>query len=316
MTVLLEILCVYIWPLWPFVFCLSFILSVNQRFWPDSGHILRHQYGISVAESQTFLRAREVTAFSQTWFSYVLLQLLPTLSIVLLDNQLLILRQLRCHVHVSEFLYPVEFNGAKKPTLEGSAWSGRLNLSSLSLFSFSELNKAIFHNSTRTTNSIRLILASLAKRQQFHTWSFARITSNEPFALRAETSPRSSMIPLETKFNTQTTVISHRRRKRFSSSAGHLFRSEFSDYRQNTGFGDKSIVSLHFPRKFRAGQLGLLSINFDLRNVIFQPMVFPFVWGKYKWKFMSDRYKFSFPRPLAASPLARPFSRSSLRSPK
>ena len=222
----------------------------------------------------------------------------------------------------------MEFNGAKKPTLEGSAWSGRLNLSSLSLFSFSELNKAIdtneynswrvliFHNSTRTTNSIRLILASLAKRQQFHTWSFARITSNEPFALRAETSPRSSMIPLESKFNTQTTVISHRRRKQFSFSAGHLFRSEFSDYRQNTGFGDKSIVSLHFPRKFGAGQLGLLSINFDLRNVIFQPMVFPFVWGKYKWKFMSDRYKFSFPRPLAASPLARPFSRSSLRSPK
>ena len=31
-----------------------------------SSHILRHQYGISVAESlsQTFLRAREVTAFS------------------------------------------------------------------------------------------------------------------------------------------------------------------------------------------------------------------------------------------------------------
>ena len=55
---------------------------------------------------------------------------------------------------------------------EGNAWSGRLNLSSLSLFSFSELNKAIdtneynswrvliFHNSTRTTNSVRLILGS------------------------------------------------------------------------------------------------------------------------------------------------------------
>ena len=152
--------------------------------------------------------------------------------------------------------------------------------------------------------------------------NFTRKTLRElhqtiPFALRAETSPRSSMIPLETKFNTQTTVISHRRRKRFSSSAGHLFRSEFSDYQQNTGFGDKSIVSLHFPRKFRADQLGLLlSINFDLRNVIFQPMLFPFVWGKYKWKFMSDRYKLSFHRPLAASQLARPLSRSSLRSPK
>ena len=86
LTVLLEILRVYIWSLWPFVFCLSFILSVNQRFWPDSGHILRHQYGISVAESQTFLRAREVTAFSWTWFSNVLLRLLPTLSIVLANS--------------------------------------------------------------------------------------------------------------------------------------------------------------------------------------------------------------------------------------
>ena len=67
LTVLLEILRVYIWPLWPFVFCLSFVNkslhnvttpSTNQRFWPDSGHILRHQYGISVVESQTFLRAK------------------------------------------------------------------------------------------------------------------------------------------------------------------------------------------------------------------------------------------------------------------
>ena len=63
----LEILRVYIWPLWPFVFCLSFVNnswnnvttpSTNQRFWPDSGQILRHQYGNSVAESQTFLLAK------------------------------------------------------------------------------------------------------------------------------------------------------------------------------------------------------------------------------------------------------------------
>ena len=67
LTVLLEILRVYIWPLWPFVFCLSFVNnsqnnvtapSTNQRFWPDSEQILRHQYGISVAESQTFLHAK------------------------------------------------------------------------------------------------------------------------------------------------------------------------------------------------------------------------------------------------------------------
>ena len=92
------------------------------------------------------------------------------------------------------------------------------------------------------------------------------------------------MIPLRTKFDTQTTVNSHRRRKRFSSSAGLLFRSEFSDRRHNTGFGDKSIVFLRLPRKFRAGQLSLLSINFDIRNVIFQPMVSPFVWAKQQLK--------------------------------
>ena len=61
-------------------------------------------------------------------------------------------------------------------------------------------------------------------------------------------------------------------------------------------------------------QLGLLSINFDFRNVIFQPMVFPFVWAKYKWNFIRDRCKLSFPLPLAASPLVRAFSRVSLRS--
>ena len=30
----------------------------NQRLWPDSEQILRHQYGIFVAESQTFLLAK------------------------------------------------------------------------------------------------------------------------------------------------------------------------------------------------------------------------------------------------------------------
>ena len=85
-------------------------------------------------------------AWSWTRLSHVLLQLLPALSILLLDGQLLILRQLHWHVHVSEFFYPVEFNRAKKPTLEGSAWTGCLNLSSLSLISFSELNKALDTN--------------------------------------------------------------------------------------------------------------------------------------------------------------------------
>ena len=70
LTVLSEILHISTWSLWPFAFCLSRLSfannsynnvttpSTNQRFWPDSGQILRHQYGISVAESQTFLRAK------------------------------------------------------------------------------------------------------------------------------------------------------------------------------------------------------------------------------------------------------------------
>ena len=63
-------------------------------------------------------------------------------------------------------------------------------------------------------------------------------------------------------------------------------------------------------------QLSLLLISFDFRNVIFQPMVFPFVWVKYKWKFMRDYCKLSFCQPLTASLLARAFSRGSLCSPK
>ena len=63
-------------------------------------------------------------------------------------------------------------------------------------------------------------------------------------------------------------------------------------------------------------QLGLLSINFDFRNVIFQLIVFPFVWAKYKWKFVMDGCKLSLPLPLAALPLARAFSRGLFHSSK
>ena len=46
-----------------FVICKQWLNNVttpssNQRLWLVSGQILRHQYGISVAESQTFLRAK------------------------------------------------------------------------------------------------------------------------------------------------------------------------------------------------------------------------------------------------------------------
>ena len=38
---------------------------------------------------------------------------------------------------------------------------------------------------------------------------------------------------------------------------------------------------------------------FYISHKNFQPVVFSFVWAKYKWKFMRDRCKLSFPRPLA-----------------
>ena len=76
LTVLLEIHRVYIWPTWPFVLCMSFVTtpSTNQRFCPDSGQILRHQHGISVAESPTlFLAKPRVTQayyLCYVWVSY------------------------------------------------------------------------------------------------------------------------------------------------------------------------------------------------------------------------------------------------------
>ena len=137
--------------------------------------------------------------------------------------------------------------------------------------------------STRTTNSVRLILGSqysIGNPTLSHVQLCENYIKRTRLFWELKRALGSSMIPLRTKFDTQTTVNSHRRRKRSSSSAGLLLRSEFSDRRHNTGFGDNSIVFLHLPRKFRVGPLCLLSVNFDFRNVIFQPMVFPFVWAK------------------------------------
>ena len=61
LTVLLEILCVYIWALWPFVSCLSFVNnswnnvttpSTNQRFWPDSGQSRRRSFSRNVPSGE------------------------------------------------------------------------------------------------------------------------------------------------------------------------------------------------------------------------------------------------------------------------
>ena len=160
--------------------------------------------------------------------------------------------------------------------------------------------------------------------QHLHMYRFiAIIISNEPVCFEGW-GKFSRSVPIRSQWEPNLT-----HREQLSLTEGErvflplpvdlLFRREFSDRqhnKSNTGFGDKSMLFLHFPRKFRAGQLSLLSINFNFRNVVFQPMIFPFVWAKYKWKFMRDRCKLSFRRPFAASPLARAFSRGSFRSPK
>ena len=196
-------------------------------------------------------------------------------------------------------------SGEKKKTLEDSAW----NLFNFTLLIFRikqdawhkriQLKRGSDFPSTRTTNTVRLILGLQYSigNPTLHTYSFARIASNEPVYFEGW---NKFLVPIWSPWEPNLThrrQLCYRRRKRFSSSTGLLFRSEFSDRRHNTGFGDKSIVFLHFPLKFRVGQLSLLSINFDFRNVIFQPMVIPTVWAKYKWKIMRDRCKLSFPRP-------------------
>ena len=168
-----------------------------------------------------------------------------------------------------------------------------------------QLMKGFDFLSTRTTNSVRLIVGSqnsILEIEHFHTYSFQMRESHQtsPSALRAETSFRfqsdRQSSPTEGESDIRPLPV--------------FFRSDFSDRRHNTGFRDKSIVFLHFSRKLRGCQPGMFSVNFDFRNDIFQPMVFPCVWAKYKWKFMRDSCRLSFLRPLAASPLACPERRA------
>ena len=148
--------------------------------------------------------------------------------------------------HITMAIPPPPLPHALTPPqgLEGSAWIGRLNLSSLSLLSFSELNKAldtneynwwrvlIFLPMERQTRSdwplARNILLAIQHFSDFYTYrpySFARITSKDRLLWGSKLQVLSSnLIPLRTKVDTQTTVISHRRRKRFSSSAVFFLR--------------------------------------------------------------------------------------------
>ena len=201
---------------------------------------------------------------SWTWFSYILLQLLPTLSIVLLDDQLLILRQLHCHVHVSGFFYPVEFNRAKKPTLEGSAWISLFNFTLL-IFRTKQgpwhkrihLMKGSDFPSTKqleTRSDLSMARNILLAIHHFHTYSFKRITSNEPVCFEGW---KKFSVPIwypeNQIWHTDNTYLSQKDKAIFFL-CWSSFRSEFSNHRQNTGFGDKSIVFLHFRENLGLGQ--------------------------------------------------------------
>ena len=66
------------------------------------------------------------TAFSWTWFYYVLLDLLlPTLFIVLLDGPLLTLCQLCCHVHYMNLNFSTQWNPIRQ---RNRRWKAALEL--------------------------------------------------------------------------------------------------------------------------------------------------------------------------------------------
>ena len=72
----------------------------------------------------------------------------------------------------------------------------------------------------------------------------------------------------------------------------------------------------NLTRRRSGCQLGLFSINFDFRNVIFQSMVFPSRLGEVQMKICKGSLQAPFPLPLVASPLARASSRDLFHSPK
>ena len=108
--------------------------------------------------------------------------------------------------------------------------------------------------STGTTHSIRLILAIFYWQANTFTQLCQNNTKRALLLWGLKQFLGSNMKGLRSKFDfkwttTQTTVVSHRRRKRFSSSAGFLFRSELRDRRHNTGFWRKEHRVSTFPAK-------------------------------------------------------------------
>ena len=129
--------------------------------------------------------------------------------------------------------FPTQWNsiGRKKKTLEDSAW----NLFNFTLLIFRtkqgawhkriQLKRGSDFPSTRTTNTVRLILGSQYSigNPTLHTYSFARIASNEPVYFDGW---NKFSVPTWSPWEPNLThrrQFSYRRRKRFSSSVVFFF---------------------------------------------------------------------------------------------
>ena len=95
-------------------------------------------------------------------------------------------------------------------------------------------------------SSARNILLAI---HHFHTNSFARITSNEPVCFEGW---NKFSVPIWYPEN-QIWHTDNGRRKRCSSSAGLPFRVSSVITDRKTGFGDKSIMFLHFHENLGLG---------------------------------------------------------------
>ena len=183
----------------------------------------------------------------------------------------------------------------KKPRLEDRTWTGHLNLSSHSSFSFLELNKVldaneyswwrvlIFLSQELQTQSNLSLARNILLAIQLCKNNIKR--TNLLWGLRQVLGSNNYEFPENQIWHTDNSSLSQKEKVSF-----FLCQSSFSEWVQQSPTWprscNKNIMFLQFPEKFRARELGLLSINFGFRNIIFQPMVFPFVWAKYKWKFM------------------------------
>ena len=87
----------------------------------------------------------------------------------------------------------------------------------------------------------------------FHSYSFARITSNEPVCFEGWNKFSVQIwYPENQIWHTDNSYLSQKEKAIFFL-CWSSFRSEFSNHRQNTGFGDKSIMFLRFRENLGLG---------------------------------------------------------------